>query len=377
MRPRIRAFGLVAALMAIGTFPVACGKSGDISSSLKPDPAVDTAGRYPIDPSRTFDTLTVASLNMSIGFPVAQMFFKDMDDPAVAYETLMDMYGRYLKGYPTERLKAMGKVVAAESPDVLGLQEVMVLRKGDSIVNDFLGEFIAAIKANGGPEYVVFHTPMNDTVLSGKKGDSTITIGFVEGQSLLVKPGFTLLDSARFMYFSLLKIPLNNQPVTERGADWLRLRSPKGLEFQVFNTHIEVEPFNNGTSQAAELGVLADSLQSRVGKRGRLQLVIGDLNSEPGLRAHRILGNRGFADTFDGPGVSRDSGGTCCVAGSALWRPDTTFSNRRIDYVLARGMGVAELSKTTVKGAFSGAGGTRFLASDHRMVVARFTAQNP
>lgn len=373
----IKGAALLGAVLAVGLFPAACGGSGDITGSTKIDTAVDITGKYALDPAKPAETLSVATFNMSIGFPVSQMFFKDMDNPDTAFKTLQEMYERYDRGFPTERLKAMGRVIAAETPDVLGLQEVMTIWKDGELKNDFLAEVVAAIKDEGGPDYQVFRTVMNDTVLSGKTKDSTVTIGFLEGQSFLVKSTFTVLDSVRFRYISLLKIPLGNQPVSERGADYLHLRSPKGNEFQVFNTHLEVVIAGSyaGVSQSIELVYKADSLQSRVGKRGRLQIVLGDLNAEPSKLGHSTFTGRGFADTFDG--VSQDSGGTCCVAGSALWFPEALFSNRRIDYVLARGMTESLSSKTTLKGAYTLPDSTRFLVSDHRMVFARFTFQAP
>lgn len=373
------AFFLTAALavMAAAFIPAGCGgQGGDITGPNKLDTTIDRRGIIPLDSSKPVDTLDLGTLNMSVGFPVAQLFFKNMDNPVVAYETLTDMLDHYKRGVPDERLKAMGKILADESLDVIGLQEVMILKVNGALVNDFPAELKAAILANGGPDYRVFHTVMNDTVLTGKKNDSTLTVDFREGQTFLVKPGFTVLDSARFMYFDLLKIPVLSQPVTERGADYLRLRSPGGLEFQVFNTHIEVEFSAKTGSQGTELAVLADSLQIRVEKRGRLQVAMGDFNSEPDSLAHSRLKTFGFADTFKGP-TDQDSGTTCCVAGSALWNADTSFSNRRIDYIMARGMAGSLESRTTVKGPQIGTGGVRFLATDHRMVVAKIIAQSP
>lgn len=367
----------LSAVLAAAFFPAGCGgQGGDIAGPNKLDTAVDRRGIISLDPSKPVDTLDLGTLNMSVGFPVAQLFFKDMDNPVVAYETLHDMLDHYKRGVPDERLKAMGKILAEEALDVVGLQEVMILKVDGVLLNDFPADLKAAILAAGGPDYRIIHTVMNDTVLTGKKGDSTATVDFREGQSFLVKPGFTVLDSARFMYFDLLKIPVRGQPVTERGADYLRLRSPGGLEFQVFNSHIEVEFSQKTGSQGTELAVLADSLQLRVGKHGRLQVALGDFNSEPDSLAHSRLKTFGFVDTFKGP-TADDTGGTCCVAGSALWSADTTFSNRRIDYIMARGMTESLVSRTTVKGPQIGAGGVRFLASDHRMVIARITAQSP
>lgn len=371
---RLRPLPMVALLLGAALL-VRCAKSGDVSGPARNNFDVDTLGIVPQDASKPVDTLDVGTLNMSIGFPVSGLFFLDMDDSVVAFDALTDMYTRYLKGSPTSRIKAMGGILARENLDVVALQEVMVLKKDDSLVNDFLTELVAAIKDSGGPDYAVFRTVMNDTVMRGKKGDTTLVLDFREGQALLVKPGWAILDSVRFPYFSLLPIPVKGAPKTERGADYLRIESPAGTEFQVFNTHLEVFPAY-GNSQASELTHLADSLQVRTpipgqaGKgRGKPQFLLGDFNSLPGADGHRIARSRGFADTFDG--VAQDSGYTCCVTGSALWAPDTTFSNRRIDFVMGRGILGSSFSKTTVKGAQVGQGGERFLASDHRMVVTR------
>jgi endonuclease/exonuclease/phosphatase family metal-dependent hydrolase len=357
--------------------------SSDITGPAIDKGNVDTVGLVPFDPDRPADTLRVGSLNMSVGFPVAQLFIKDMRIDTVAYDALTDMYARYLKGYPTERIQAMARAIVAESLDVVGLQEVMALRHGDTLVNDFMAELKAAVVAAGGPEYIVLRSVMNDTLLTGRRGDSSIALDFLEGQAIMVRQGFTVVDSQRVPFFSLLPIPVqgldpSQAPRTERGIDYMRVKTPRGVEFQVFNTHLEVFTLYSN-SQAGELAAFADSVQVRApdkdGRpRGRLQLVLGDFNAEPGRDGHRILQRRGFLDTFDGVG-DPDSGGTCCVAGSALWNPDTTFSNRRIDYVMARGMAASLSSTTSAKGPQEGAGGIRFLASDHRMVVARVVAQ--
>jgi endonuclease/exonuclease/phosphatase family metal-dependent hydrolase len=375
VRRRVLAGLLLGALLAAG-----CGRGGDVSGGGGPVLEVDTAGIIPLDPSRPLDTLRMASLNMSIGFPVSQLLFTDMDDSAIAYNALHEMYGQYAKGYPTDRVEAMAREIARESLHVVGLQEVMTLWKSDTLINDFLPELVAAIKAEGGPDYAVFRTVLNDTSLAGRKGDSSITIRFREGNAVLVHPDIAILDSSRHPYKSLLTLTLLDQVViTERSADYLRLKTRKGVEFQVFNTHLEViSGFR--ISQAKELARLANSKQVRSersgGTHGNLQVILADLNSAPGTEAHLALRDTGFVDTREGEGVAQDDGLTCCVAGSRLWDVGADSTSRRIDYVMARGMTAPLESRTRVKGPFQAApGGPTFLASDHRMVVAVFTAQ--
>lgn len=367
-----------AALVLAAALAASCGKSGDVAGGGGVKLDVDTTGMVPIDPSLPMDTLRVASLNMSIGFPVAHLLFTKMDIDTVAYIEIQEMFSKYLKGYPSERIKAMAREVYRESLDVVGLQEVMSLWKSGVLVNDFLAELRAEIKALGGPNYTVFNTVLNDTSLSGKKGDSSITITFQEGNALLVRPSIIVLDSIRHPYFNLLKIAFFDTVVTERSVDYLRLKTPRGVEFQVFNTHLEVITTNR-VSQGKELAKLANTLQlkaQRAGKvHGKLQVIMGDFNCSPSTEAHLVMEDTGFVDTFRGPGVARDEGLTCCVKESQLWDPAAPFTNRRIDYVMARGLVAPILSRTRVKGVFTTPDSIPFLASDHRMVVSHFTAQ--
>lgn len=366
------------ALVLAAVLAVSCGKSGDVAGGGGPKLDVDTTGMVPADPDLPMDTLRVASLNMSIGFPVAQLLFTNMDIDTVAYNALTEMYATYQKGYPSERVKAMAREVVRESLDVVGLQEVMSLWRSGVLINDFLAELRAEIAVLGGPDYIVFSTILNDTLLSGKKGDSSITITFQEGNAVLVRPSIMVLDSSRHPFFNLLKIQLAHQVVTERSVDYLRLKTPRGVEFQVFNTHLEVIT-GIRVSQGRELAKLANTVQlmsQRSGRQhGKLQVILGDFNCNPSTEAHLVMEDTGFVDTFFGPGVAQDTGTTCCVKESMLWDPAAPFTNRRIDYVMARGLVSPLLSRTRVKGVFATPDSIPFLASDHRMVVSHFTAQ--
>ena len=363
------------ALCALGLAATRCGnKSGDISALVKPKPKTYKA--VVVDSALPADTLLVATLNMSVGFPVAHLLFKDMANDTIAYKELTELYQRFLKGNPKGRVREMARAIVAEKPDLVGLQEVVVLEVSDILISDFLGELLQAIKDMGGPAYFPLATVYNDTLLRGRKGGDSIVLFFQEGNTLLAKPGMTVLDSGRFTYFSLLPIPIEGAGDTERGFNYLRLKTPKGIEFQAFNTHLEVvENYRN--SQAKELMRLADSLavaeslvvEDTLHLRYRAQLILGDFNDEPGIGSHRVATEAGFKDIF--PSNPRDTGYTCCLAGSALWKPDTAFSNRRIDYIFGRyGAGGLE-NWTALMAPYADSSGNKFLASDHRMVFAR------
>jgi endonuclease/exonuclease/phosphatase family metal-dependent hydrolase len=358
--------GLASALLIF-----ACGKqSGDIGGT-GPIVPKDTAK---LDATRPTDTLRFATLNMSIGFPVSQLIFKDMANPAVAYNELDSLFKRYQRTRPKDRMIAMARIIDSLKLDVVGLQEVMRFTKDGVLVDDYLQQLADAIKAGGGPAYAVLPCPLNDTLLTGTKDGNTITISFHEGNALLVHPSLMILDNANFIYFSLFRLPLANATRTQRALGYVKVRSPKGITWQIWNTHLEV--FEDvSSSQAKELLVLRDSLRIRTasGDDSVPQIVLGDFNAAPNEDAHRVMQEGGFTDTFDPAAV--DPGYSCCVSGSSLWDTTAAFSNRRIDFIFGRHVLKAFNHGIGLAAPFTAGDGTRLLATDHRMVHATVVGQ--
>ena len=325
------------------------------------------------DTAKPVDTLRMATLNMSIGFPVSQLLFKDMEDPEVAYRVLDTLYDRYIQGRPVDRIKAMADSIIALNLDVVGLQEVMKISKNGILANDFLPELLADIKAAGGPSYQVYSNPLNDTTLTGKQIDLTNTISFHEGNAILVKPELQILDSARFIYGTLLPIVTKGGKHTERALGYVKLKSPKKVVWQVFFTHLEVFA-DFSSAQAKEIRYLVDSIAIKDSLSNLVNplIVLGDFNVHPFKNAHNVMTEGGFVDLYI-PKV--DSGYTCCVSGSALWSPDTTFSDRRIDYIWGKHLVKILEHNVALKGPVTTGSGVRILASDHRMVWARLVGQ--
>src|SRR5438445_242140 len=101
---------LILAAMACMFFAAACGKPSSDFGSDAPFVPDDTVV---LDPGKPSDTLSFASLNMSIGFPVSQLLFTNMEDTAIAYTVLDSLYKRYQRGRPGERIKGRAKAISA------------------------------------------------------------------------------------------------------------------------------------------------------------------------------------------------------------------------------------------------------------------------
>lgn len=329
------------------------------------DPAKDTAN--PIvaaEAGKALDTVRFASYNMSVGFPVAQLLFINMKNDTIAYKALDTLHARYLQGKPSARIRQAAQAIASLNLDVVGLQEVETLSRDGVLQNDFLAELLADIKALNGVEYQARYVRLNDTVMQGGSGAKVIVVHFSEGNAVLVKPGIAIVDSAHVKYFAENLFPLSDSMRVGRGYDYLRLRTAKGAQLQVYNTHLE-DFSEYARSQASELKRIIACARLP----GHAQAVLGDLNADAGNDAHAILLEDSFYDTH---GLLSDtSGSTCCLANSELWNPAADWSNRRIDFILAKGI-TKVISKGTALAAPDSSG---VFASDHRMLHAAVELQ--
>ncbi len=366
---RILSAGLAAGAMIL--LAQACGKNDSDFGGTGPIIPKDTAK---LDTAKPSDTLRFVTMNMSIGFPVAQLLFTDMADPGVAYVVLDSLFKRYQRTVPKERIKAMAKAIIGMNPDVVGLQEVMSFNKDGVLADDYLPDLVKSIKEQGGPEYQSYSIPLNDTVLTGSLDGNAIRVAFHEGNAMLVRPGIEIMERARFIYFTLLPIPTAANTSTQRALGYMKLKTAKGVVWQVYNTHLEVIK-DISSSQALEIRVLVDSLKLRdaAGKETAPQIILGDFNAEPNTNAHRVMQEGGFSDTYDT--ASADPGFTCCIDNSTLWNASSAFSDRRIDFIFSRHILKVLDHVTALKDSIQTADGAWILPSDHRAVSTRIVGQ--
>jgi endonuclease/exonuclease/phosphatase family metal-dependent hydrolase len=368
----VRNLLFLAALALLG-----CGKKGgdfgtegrgnvQDSTWANPNNSLITA-----DPGRATDTLVVATLNMSVGFDVAGFLFKDMSRPEVAYGYLKEIREKYLRNLPRERVTMMAKAIIAADPDVVGLQEVMTMSWNDTPSVDFPVQLLADIKALGGPAYQMRFLRLNDTLLQGDSAGYSVKMAFSEGNATLVRPGFLIQDSADAYFKEIFSLPmLGGQATSYRAVNYVRVRSPKAVQYQFYNTHLEIDLLDDiRNNQASELKYLVDSLQ----RPGHAQIILGDLNSGTSEVPYLLLKNANFLDAFFEAAGTQE--GTCCVANSRLRGWPAEFSNRRLDYVFARRIVGLKAAQILLKDPVETAPGDTLQASDHRMVLVRLLAQ--
>jgi endonuclease/exonuclease/phosphatase family metal-dependent hydrolase len=283
--------------------------------------------------------VTVMSRNLYIGANL---------DPLFGATTLPQLIGAattvFLESQATrfpERAQAIADEVAATRPDVIGLQETVILRTdtpadgpatpATTVVNEYLDLLLAALEARG-LHYEVAALVVNvDSELPTALGfDARATDRDVILVNADRRPKVKVTAAAGSNYAARLVVP------TPAGAlpfprGWTSIDVKLGGErFRVVNTHLEVPGSPVQVLQGQELlaGPAATTLPT---------LLIGDYNSRAdgtGTPTYGMLRAAGFDDAWSDvhPG---DPGLTCCWE-SHLLSPTPPF-DERIDLVLHRG----------------------------------------
>lgn len=347
-----------------------CGLNRDSDFGAGPVRPLDTTitALRQVQADKSIDTLRVGTLNMSIGFPVAQLIFLDFKQDSVGYRALDTIVNRYRRGLPEMRVKLMAKAIADAKLDVVGLQEVLIFSAQDEPPFDFYQALKSELEALTGTPWQGMRHILNDTTLVAAWQGRNLRVFFAEGNALLVRQGLTLSDTSATDYQFVLPIMIEGAKPSMRNYVKAKVRGPNGSRWQVYNTHLEVlEPYRS--SQAAEFAKAL--VQNR--KFGEAQLVFGDFNDEPGVGATQVMKEAGMLDMRDT--TQATPAYTCCVTDSRLWDTTATLSGRILDYVYVHHV----IGAYTWQAAWSGPllldNGTPLWPSDHVLMHGTVASQ--
>lgn len=264
----------------------------------------------------------------------------------------------------SQRAEALARLIAAESPEVVGLQEVfqVILSDPQTLTpfhfDDYLGMLLGALGKEGANYYTAqsrMSAPIavpadSDGDCDPQNPDLAAADYFgtiVDRDVIICREDVACADgaAANFQFNASANTP-GGPIVIERG--WVAtVATVKGRAYRVVNTHLEV----NGSAsfrtvqslQALELGATLEALSAD----GRPQVVLGDFNSDdspgpvdcggfqPCFSGYEIMAAAGFSDAWLAQNRNAGDGFTCCQdvdlrnAGSA--------HGERIDQVWARG----------------------------------------
>jgi len=303
---------------------------------MEPASRANIGQQVPSD-SASVDSLTVATLNLSVGWRAEDLLLKQLNDSSIVLMALQDLYSQYQSTNPPLRMKAIAAYLRLKQFDVIALQEAQVMRAGDSVSYSFVDSLLVEMLATGdSSHWTVVRQDLNRLALDVSDTNGVqMDLDFWEGNVLLIREGIALLDSQNVVYTSRVDIPILGAPAgSSRGFNQVRVRTPGGGIWQIFNTHLEVELLvSSNLVQGQELNAKAwDAWQ--ILDTGT-QIILGDMNAQPGKAALASMttAGTGLVDLWSFAGMNEDAGWTCC---RESYLDFTSVNNRRIDYILGR-----------------------------------------
>ena len=242
------------------------------------------------------------------------------------------------------RSKLLAREIKQTKPDVIGMQEVAIWRRGPDglkdgattpatqVVYDFLATLRRDLKRLG-LNYSV-GSKQQETDIEAPI-DAGYDVRLTMFDVVLVKKRADLKVKTRFgkNYADKIPVPTPGGTLTStRGWTGIDLTF-KGKKLRFVNTHLEAFLDSTREAQAREFVGSAGPLRTK-----RQLIVTGDMNSDPEGRespsaAFDILAGGGLVDTWAsrlGPGF------TCCLEQSDARDTNTNGFDHRIDLILAK-----------------------------------------
>jgi endonuclease/exonuclease/phosphatase family metal-dependent hydrolase len=267
------------------------------------------------------------------------------------------------------RAQALAAEIAATRPALIGLQEAVTWRtqspsdgtatSATDVKFDYVPDLLRALKARG----LVYREVARVTLLDVEAPTAPaldLDIRLTDHDAILAREDVHVTKSEGDVFKHLLTVPTLVGPVTlPRG--WVSVDVKyRGEELRFVSTHLE--SFDPGI-RALQAGDLAEVLA----KETRPVILVGDLNSEPGVTGdgEAILAGAGFEDVW--PALHPGPGLTCCFLENLRLTQGAKL-DQRIDYVLTRGP--FEPRKAVVVGADPSSRFRGLWPSDHAGVFA-------
>ncbi len=245
------------------------------------------------------------------------------------------------------RAEALAKEIAANHPDVIGLQEVPIYRvqspsdaiyggtqPATTVALDFVRILLGALEARGEHYSVVAEQRTTDVEVPAFAGfdngaPTFMDIRYTDGDAILVRDDVPSANAASALYQTYIPFQIAGTPIgIYRG--WLAVDATVGgVTYRFVNTHLEDMVTEVQVGQAYELiGMLAGETKPLV--------LVGDFNSDAFTNAtptYGMLLAAGFVDTWVLANPN-DRGATCC--NNELLNDPTPPDEKRLDLVLLK-----------------------------------------
>jgi endonuclease/exonuclease/phosphatase family metal-dependent hydrolase len=279
----------------------------------------------------------VMTRNLYVG-----MNFRDIIEASPA-ELLQQVYASHqllIQSLPAERMDRIAAEIAAEMPDVVGLQEAFQVRVDGVLQYDYLQLLLDALNAHGASyEVAVILTALEIGIPALPPAAPPYLAGVADRQAIIVRRGLQYSNAQAVPFQTYFSLDLGIAPPIPWRRGWTSVDvKSRGREFRFINTHLETE--QTPGIQVAQ----GDELISAASGSPLPVILAGDFNSAanpaaPAVHRTDTYGNiltGGFADAWVAWGGGTEAGLTCCHDDDLMNEP--SVFDRRTDLVFFDGL---------------------------------------
>lgn len=302
-----------------------------------------------------YDKLKVMTQNLYVGADVQRIVNAQTPEeiPLLVAQTFSIIDGSDFKS----RARTFALQVKDSKPDVIGLQEVALIRyqaqsdyfignpqMAEDVRHDYLSDVMRAL-AEQGLHYKIAGMVTNIDqelpafgALDGSNIPTLYDVRLTDHDVILVRDKVTVSEVTPYRFNTNLIYPsIVGDIEYQRGAIGITVRV-RGEDYRIFNTHLEVR-YNDQV--AAVQAIQMQELLGLLVSESRASVVMGDLNSAPEHSADVVYGfptpyqqmaMAGYTDVWAKGG--RGNGLTCCR--SELLNDFDLALTERIDYIYIR-----------------------------------------
>lgn len=286
-------------------------------------------------------SFTVATLNMYMGFDATSLLngSVDLSNSTAVATAAGSLFDDYQNNEPDTRLSAIASAIVDQSPSIIGLQEAIVLSRGDTTQNDFVTELINNITSLGGPIYQSVSLSTFSQTLPAIIDGTLTSLTLVDRETILYKSDISCsaLDSGNIFSSSRDAVTvLGNSITLTRGVIGIQCTIGEN-SFYVFSTHLDVS--SQRSAQENQADELFDYIPDIITNVSLPVLLLGDFNAERdgSTNTYTIITNESFTDAYRQVNTDEAAapGYTCCQENDLS--NSTSQNNSRFDYVFYKG----------------------------------------
>ena len=241
------------------------------------------------------------------------------------------------------RAKLLAREVRRTRPDVIGLQEVALWRRGPDGLKDasatpattVVYDFLATLRRELGSSYRLGNVQAEADIEAPTSLGYDVRVTMRDAVLVRKRKGLRIRRRLGGNYKATFEVPTQIGTLISRRG-WTAVDgSLRGKRFRLVNTHLEAfsDPVRLAQARALAAGP--------VRKDGTV-IVVGDLNSDPtgatGAKpdAYNVFRSAGLRDTWllRNP---KGSGNNCCLQRETLTDPPPGPFDHRVDHILAKG----------------------------------------